>query len=333
MHGPSTSNPANGVATSAAAPATDTDPFGVSDGEPADTDQQRVATIDGDLWCNRCGYNLRSQRDDAACPECGQGVAETLRRLVVDPRKPGDARAFASGLRLCAISLTITALALPGTGLLGEASWLLLVSAVAVEYITWAVGVRRIVACTAKAANPALRSRQQLASFTAVATALAAGFTALTLLSLFGAPSSSSEALAGIFIFGAIALTQVFRVISAAAALTLVGPALRGLSLRKHATALAAAGWTTCAAAGSLGLSHLGVIPMLFWEFGAWEGPRYSPVVQLVFGLIAWWVGLSILAVHVAAAWAAVTVWVTRHAAAKFAGPTRLPHRYRADGS
>jgi hypothetical protein len=32
-----------------------------------------------DLACIRCGYNLRTLREDGVCPECGDAVAESLR--------------------------------------------------------------------------------------------------------------------------------------------------------------------------------------------------------------------------------------------------------------
>jgi len=30
--------------------------------------------------CERCGYDLREQPDEGACPECGQTLAESIRR-------------------------------------------------------------------------------------------------------------------------------------------------------------------------------------------------------------------------------------------------------------
>ena len=37
-----------------------------------------VATVNEDLFCIGCEYNLRTQPLDAACPECGRSVRETL---------------------------------------------------------------------------------------------------------------------------------------------------------------------------------------------------------------------------------------------------------------
>ena len=34
--------------------------------------------IDADLSCSGCGYNLRTQKPDANCPECGEQIAKTL---------------------------------------------------------------------------------------------------------------------------------------------------------------------------------------------------------------------------------------------------------------
>jgi hypothetical protein len=36
-------------------------------------------TVDGDVHCRTCGYNLRTLRTDGKCPECGTDVAWTLR--------------------------------------------------------------------------------------------------------------------------------------------------------------------------------------------------------------------------------------------------------------
>src|SRR4051794_7744736 len=37
--------------------------------------------------CHRCGYDLRGQASDGACPECGEPVAES-RRVAATPRRP-----------------------------------------------------------------------------------------------------------------------------------------------------------------------------------------------------------------------------------------------------
>src|SRR5690349_6118053 len=38
------------------------------------------STIDWDMPCAACGYNLRSQSSDSRCPECGQSIRRTLHR-------------------------------------------------------------------------------------------------------------------------------------------------------------------------------------------------------------------------------------------------------------
>ncbi|MHC5002761.1 MAG: hypothetical protein ACYTJ0_06525, partial [Planctomycetota bacterium] len=38
----------------------------------------RAEIIRASIHCTRCGYLLRGLREDAACPECGQAIAESL---------------------------------------------------------------------------------------------------------------------------------------------------------------------------------------------------------------------------------------------------------------
>lgn len=48
-----------------------------------------VSTIENDLLCGRCGYNLRTLKLDGKCPECGVPVARTFRG---DAWREADAR-------------------------------------------------------------------------------------------------------------------------------------------------------------------------------------------------------------------------------------------------
>lgn len=69
--------------------------------------------IDRDLACLRCGYNLRTLRGDARCPECGLGVLATLRRNVT--LSETDLRwldTLKRGVRLVAASMLVWGIAL-----------------------------------------------------------------------------------------------------------------------------------------------------------------------------------------------------------------------------
>jgi uncharacterized repeat protein (TIGR04138 family) len=48
-----------------------------------------VPTIDGDVPCSGCGYNLRTLKADARCPECGREVTDS----VTDARATHEAAA------------------------------------------------------------------------------------------------------------------------------------------------------------------------------------------------------------------------------------------------
>jgi uncharacterized repeat protein (TIGR04138 family) len=48
-----------------------------------------VPTINGDVPCSGCGYNLRTLKADALCPECGREVADS----VTDARSTHEAAA------------------------------------------------------------------------------------------------------------------------------------------------------------------------------------------------------------------------------------------------
>jgi len=60
-----------------------------------------AAIIDTDLACSGCGYNLRTQPEDGACPECGQSIAKTredqvkLLRIFTPDRFPALSRSSA----------------------------------------------------------------------------------------------------------------------------------------------------------------------------------------------------------------------------------------------
>ena len=46
-----------------------------------------ASELPADLLCERCGYDLRAQRHDAACPECGTSVAASRQSAGI-PRRP-----------------------------------------------------------------------------------------------------------------------------------------------------------------------------------------------------------------------------------------------------
>lgn len=51
-----------------------------------------METIDADVPCMRCGYNLRTLPRDGACPECGTSITETLRHHVIRDSELGRLR-------------------------------------------------------------------------------------------------------------------------------------------------------------------------------------------------------------------------------------------------
>ena len=51
---------------------------------------EKPPTIEGDLHCHNCGYNLRTLSVDQLCPECGGRITETLTFLY--PTAQGETR-------------------------------------------------------------------------------------------------------------------------------------------------------------------------------------------------------------------------------------------------
>lgn len=62
-----------------------------------------------DVSCRRCGYNLRTLRTDAVCPECGTRVADSLRGNSLRDADPEwvEELSFGAGLKLWNIALGI----------------------------------------------------------------------------------------------------------------------------------------------------------------------------------------------------------------------------------
>lgn len=57
-----------------------------------------ASSIDHDLLCVGCGYNLRMQPRDGRCPECAKPVAESLSGFVLHGADPAWCRSTARGL-------------------------------------------------------------------------------------------------------------------------------------------------------------------------------------------------------------------------------------------
>lgn len=86
---------------------------GGSTHEPAPS-PDRDTTVDHDLPCTRCGYNLRTLSLDARCPECGQLVDISLAEhaaLKLHSKSPAYLRRLAWGLILCIAATLPLALA------------------------------------------------------------------------------------------------------------------------------------------------------------------------------------------------------------------------------
>lgn len=60
-------------------------------------------TIDSDLPCRQCGYNLRGLLASGVCPECGHAVAESARRNLLRDSDP----AYAANLRVAAMVMIV----------------------------------------------------------------------------------------------------------------------------------------------------------------------------------------------------------------------------------
>ncbi|MFI5381761.1 MAG: hypothetical protein ACHRHE_20890 [Tepidisphaerales bacterium] len=78
-------------------------------------------TIDYDLPCVHCEYNLRTLSYDGACPECGQPVASTLRRRILQTSTDRVSQPRPMGLftKCCSILAAILAIALLILGFFG----------------------------------------------------------------------------------------------------------------------------------------------------------------------------------------------------------------------
>jgi len=61
------------------------------------------STIDSDLPCRECGYNLRGLMGSGACPECGHAIAESARRNLLRDSDP----TYATNLRAAAMVMIV----------------------------------------------------------------------------------------------------------------------------------------------------------------------------------------------------------------------------------
>src|SRR5687768_15684955 len=77
------------------------------------------ATLQHDVPCVRCGYDLRGLSDDGLCPECGAGIGDSLARFV--QTRAAAARPLAEMPRAWVVKLAIgcTMLALLGLAIFG----------------------------------------------------------------------------------------------------------------------------------------------------------------------------------------------------------------------
>ena len=67
--------------------------------------------IDEDILCVQCGYNLRTQRMDAACPECNTAVRTSTSNYLLRLGDPRWVRRIARGIRWIILSLGLVAVA------------------------------------------------------------------------------------------------------------------------------------------------------------------------------------------------------------------------------
>lgn len=66
------------------------------------------STIESDLPCRQCGYNLRGLMSSGACPECGHAVAESARANLLKDSDPSYAWALAVGAVLMILGLGLS---------------------------------------------------------------------------------------------------------------------------------------------------------------------------------------------------------------------------------
>jgi len=66
------------------------------------------STIDSDLPCRQCGYNLRGLMGSGACPECGHAVAESARRNLLRDSDPSYATNLEAAVVLMIIGLGLS---------------------------------------------------------------------------------------------------------------------------------------------------------------------------------------------------------------------------------
>lgn len=104
-------------------------------------------SIEHDVTCLGCGYNLRGLRPAGRCPECGGSVEVSLKNRWLDGADPATVRRVRRGLWLLLVSVLLTAGSFGCMGLmwLGEfdvgESWMLAYLAlVGIEHTAWLLG-------------------------------------------------------------------------------------------------------------------------------------------------------------------------------------------------
>ncbi|MEM8782682.1 MAG: hypothetical protein AAGE65_07460 [Planctomycetota bacterium] len=222
--------------------------------------------IEHALPCRRCGYDLRTQRKDGRCPECGDAVTNTVELWSHGVRFPALPSAFDAALRRWSVSLFVTGLLLPSTlffGLLldgagiggGEAGTALFMTLVCVgvgiEYTLWAMGFRSMARVGPEIKS--LRVGRALGELTAVSAGLCViGVWLMTLTDLQRQLDPLGFGAIGL----GIAVTQGLRLGAILAVLDSVFQELRGLRLGKHLLAIQITAGMAMLACVTLGLSH-----------------------------------------------------------------------------
>ncbi len=78
---------------------------------------EAMPTVQQDLSCSRCGYNLRSLRTDGRCPECGRGIRQSFSHAAGEPARrarQASVLAVASALMLVSVVAVILGPGTPG---------------------------------------------------------------------------------------------------------------------------------------------------------------------------------------------------------------------------
>lgn len=188
--------------------------------QPDSTKSIQSSTIDSDLPCRRCGYNLRGLICSGACPECGHAVAESARRNLLKDSDPSYAWALAVGAVLMILGLGLSSFSsalIPPTMVieyLDVQSWTgLAVLLIAIAIFVMSVGLWKVTTIDPSVFEDRRRERlRRLVRVTVVIGALTQLF-GIAILSSLG-DESTSPAIAGLVLLRTLILANATTLIA-----------------------------------------------------------------------------------------------------------------------